>query len=143
MNLPFFVYGTLMPGQRNWRLLQDVFEHYSDATATGWQLWHLRAGNYPAITPGEETIEGVLVWVGEESYRVTLRALDDLEGYSCAAPQSSLYLRQRAEVITSTGAHETAWIYVWNPVKQAALEREGAVLSESRWEPAPSSFEAK
>lgn len=131
--LPFFVYGTLTPRERNWHMLQDVFERYCTAIASGWQLWHLREGNYPAIVPGGQDVEGLLVWVLEEHWDATLLALDYLEDFDATNPADSLYSRQQTEVTRSTGERVRAWVYIWNPAKQALLEQKGELFEDSRW----------
>jgi gamma-glutamylcyclotransferase (GGCT)/AIG2-like uncharacterized protein YtfP/predicted GNAT family N-acyltransferase len=71
-----FVYGTLMRGERNHRLLARVRFLGEAITAPRFELAHL--GAYPALVPGGKTA------IAGELYAVdaaTLAALDDLEAH--------------------------------------------------------------
>ena len=79
-----FVYGTLMRGEPNHRLMCRAEFVRQTTTAPTYELIHL--GSYPALIPGGQT------GVAGEVYRVdprTLRALDRLEGHP------HLYCRMR------------------------------------------------
>lgn len=109
---PVFVYGTLMPGERN----ATVAAQYSQPTARpaslrGFRLFHLRPENYPGIVPGEPTdrVQGYVLSYGAELWPQVLAALDHLEGLDETPP---LYHRERVELEVE-GQHETAWVYVY------------------------------
>jgi gamma-glutamylcyclotransferase (GGCT)/AIG2-like uncharacterized protein YtfP len=76
-------------------------------------------GIYPAAVPDPEG----RVW--GEVYEVrevpaVLSALDEIEGYTPAQPDSSLYIRSQVAVMLSGGGETTAWVYFYNaPLGQA------------------------
>jgi gamma-glutamylcyclotransferase (GGCT)/AIG2-like uncharacterized protein YtfP len=70
-------------------------------------------GLYPAAVPAPDRV----VW--GEVYEVTepdavLPALDVIEGYTPEQPDSSLYLRSRADVTLADGRVSQAWVYFYN-----------------------------
>lgn len=70
-------------------------------------------GIYPAAVPATEG----RVW--GEVYQVrdataVLAALDEIEGYTPADPDRSLYLRTRVSVMLPDGAESPAWVYFYN-----------------------------
>lgn len=137
MQLPLFVYGTLMPGERNWPLLEEHCTAHERATIEGWQLWHLDAGNYPAITPGDGAVEGALIQITEARWASVLATLDRLEDYTPEAPDRSLYLRERSRAILQDGSPRDVWLYVWNPTRRAELEQGGRLIHGRSWHPLP------
>jgi gamma-glutamylcyclotransferase (GGCT)/AIG2-like uncharacterized protein YtfP len=102
VQLPVFVYGTLMPGQCRWPLLSPFAGSWQPATATG-QLWDTGRG-YPAacFDSGGGPVPGVLVTLAEGVAGAALRRLDEIEG------EGSLY--RRVEISTSGGP---ALSYEW------------------------------
>jgi gamma-glutamylcyclotransferase (GGCT)/AIG2-like uncharacterized protein YtfP len=97
-----FVYGTLMPGQPRWPVLQPYAVSSVAATAPG-RLWDTGRG-YPAARfdePGSE-IPGVLIAIAPEHMDGVITTLDRIEG------EGVLY--RRVEVETSGGP---AFSYEW------------------------------
>lgn len=92
-HLPVFVYGTLRPGQGNYRRL--LAEHALEdrpAQVRGYALYG--AGIPYAVLERDSVIHGSVVWIDTAAYAATLLDLDHLEGYR---PAQSHYVRvQRA-----------------------------------------------
>ena len=129
---PIFVYGTLMSGRRNRRLLESAVTRCQPATTIGW-LFELRGRGYPALVlePGvlparfgaPARVHGELCWT-----RATERlwqTLDQLEGYRPGDPDS-LYIRVETAVTLDDETH-TAHTYVWNPSRIEEL------IDQSDW----------
>lgn len=97
-----FVYGTLMPGQSRWRLLQPYAVSWEPATARG-RLWDTGRG-YPAVLfdPGGGPVRGFRVEVGPELSGAAVSAMDGVEGEGV--------LFRRVAVATSSGP---ALAYEW------------------------------
>ncbi|HEX2065150.1 MAG TPA: gamma-glutamylcyclotransferase family protein [Acidimicrobiales bacterium] len=97
-----FVYGTLMPGQPRWRLLQPYAASWEPATARG-RLWDTGRG-YPAVRfdPGGGPVPGSRVEVVPELASAAISAMDRVEGEGV--------LFRRVEVATSSGP---ALAYEW------------------------------
>ena len=75
---------------------------------------------YPAAVPSPED----RVW--GEAYEMSdpgavLAVLDEIEGYTPADPDRSLYLRQRAVVTLNEGKTGEAWVYFYNAPLGGAL----------------------
>lgn len=112
--LPVFVYGTLRPGQKNYRhYLLGKTVREERATITG-ALYYVPHGGYPYLLPEAGTVTGDLMFLTPEFYETTLRDLDRLEEYDCDYEKHSVYLRRRATVSLGDGSPCEAWVYYWN-----------------------------
>ena len=107
-----FFYGTLMAGfdRRRQAGIDDKLTYKGRGSIKA-ALFDL--GLYPAAVPAPDR----QVW--GEVYEVTepetaLPALDVIEGFSPAQPDTSLYLRTRADVILQDGSGAQAWVYFYN-----------------------------
>lgn len=98
------VYGTLKKGYSN-----DSYLTKSEFVDEGWidcvRLYDL--GPFPAAVKGGENPLYIEVY---EVNQVTLRQLDQLEGYNPITPESSLYIRK--QVSTFEGIR--CWVYFYN-----------------------------
>lgn len=112
--LPVFVYGTLRPGEKNYRryLAGRTISEVA-ATASG-QLYFVADGGYPYVIQGEGSVVGKLVYLVPDRYEQTLQDLDALEEYVPGDEKNSVYLRRRALVRLPDGNERVAWIYYWN-----------------------------
>jgi gamma-glutamylcyclotransferase (GGCT)/AIG2-like uncharacterized protein YtfP len=107
-----FFYGTLMAGfdRRRQAGIDDKLTYKGRGSIKA-ALFDL--GLYPAAVPAPDR----QVW--GEVYEVTepetvLPALDVIEGFSPAQPDTSLYLRTRVAVILQDGSGVQAWVYFYN-----------------------------
>ena len=147
---PFFVYGTLLPGFRNYQILdgrcafQDPLESASPppsaaprAAINGFHMVHYRAGfpGVKSVDRGDGRVYGRLVWAtGSSAMRIeTLRRLDALELYFGEKDPRNQYARVLMHVELCSegeGAAVTqtleAWVYV--SLIATAVENETAVL---------------
>jgi gamma-glutamylcyclotransferase (GGCT)/AIG2-like uncharacterized protein YtfP len=123
-----FFYGTLMAGfdRRRQAGIDDKLAFIGRGSIKA-ALFDL--GLYPAAVPAPDRE----VW--GEVYEVTdaetvLPALDMIEGYTPEQPDSSLYLRRRAEVtLADDGRLAPAWVYFYNaPLGQARRISSGDYL---------------
>jgi gamma-glutamylcyclotransferase (GGCT)/AIG2-like uncharacterized protein YtfP len=107
-----FFYGTLMSGfQRPGRARLDGVLR---PIGRGWiraALFDL--GIYPAAIPAHDS----RVW-GEVHHMLdpesVLVALDEIEGYSAAEPDTSLYTREEIPVTFDDGRAASVWVYFYN-----------------------------
>ena len=122
-----FFYGTLMSGFS--RPGRARLEHALKPVGRGWiraALFDL--GIYPAAIPAHDT----RVW--GEVHRMldvdaVLATLDEIEGYSSAEPDASLYTRVEIPVTFQDGRAESAWVYFYNaPLGRAPRIRSGDYL---------------
>lgn len=127
--LKIFVYGTLKPGEVNYRLYcEGKVADAQEAIAFG-QLFSLPAG-YPAMTDGEDLVYGTLLSFSEESI---LQDLDQLEGFDPQRPElENEYQRKVTEVYDLN--HQllgTCWTYVMTTSQTRALN--GIRITEGKW----------
>lgn len=106
-----FVYGTLLPGERNAHVAARGFTAQA-ATLRGFTLHHLHPEGYPALTPGpaDAAVRGAVLTYDPQAWKAALPGLDDLEGLYDTPP---LYIRQVAPVTLEGGEEITAWVYVY------------------------------
>ncbi|MDG4864991.1 gamma-glutamylcyclotransferase [Streptomyces sp. T-3] len=131
--LPFFVYGTLRPGEHNHDLfLRGRVAAEEPGLLTGAVLYEGPGYPYAVEAPGGE-VRGELVSARPEAYPALLAELDRLEDYAPGDPQS-LYLRVAREVTrTASGTPVLAWVYVAAPAVTARLRAHGTPIEGGDW----------
>ncbi|GAA3822328.1 gamma-glutamylcyclotransferase [Streptomyces coacervatus] len=133
MRLPFFVYGTLLPGEINHDLfLRGRTEHEEPARLNGAVLYD--GPGYPyAVEERGGVVHGELVTALPEEYGELLVALDRLEEYAPGDP-CSLYERvERAVVRDGADTAVRAWVYVAGPAVAARLRARGKLIGSGDW----------
>jgi gamma-glutamylcyclotransferase (GGCT)/AIG2-like uncharacterized protein YtfP len=115
MNHPFFVYGTLKPGEPNYaRFLAGRTMGEELASFAGAALYS--AGHYPYLSTErdlaapDERVSGTLISVADDDYAAISAQLDSLEGYAEGGTNNA-YERLLVTVDAADGAR-AAWIYV-------------------------------
>jgi len=115
MRYPFFVYGTLKPGEPNYaRLLAGRTAAEEPARLAGAALYDF--GPYPFLVLEEglagpnDIVQGELISLPDAGYEAALADLDRLEGYVPGGP-SNLYERLVRPVAMATGPRP-AYVYV-------------------------------
>src|SRR5664279_955245 len=116
---PVFVYGTLRPGQGNYRrLLEGRTANERPAIAKGLSL--VGSGiPYAVKQPGARVV-GTLITITPALYGEVLADLDALEGYHAHRPATPHYIRTTRTVIATNPlpgggtweTYHTAWIYL-------------------------------
>ncbi|MBP7866099.1 MAG: gamma-glutamylcyclotransferase [Acidobacteria bacterium] len=103
---PLFVYGTLMRGEANHRLLEGKAERIVPGRSSGFRMTSL--GPFPMIFPAGDdwSVRGELVLLRPEVYRETLWRLDRFEG------EGDLFFRRPCRVVTDDGEAHDADVYV-------------------------------
>ncbi|MGW1047682.1 gamma-glutamylcyclotransferase family protein [Streptomyces sp. NPDC002586] len=131
--LPFFVYGTLRPGEVNHDLfLRGRTAAEEPARLPGAALYDGPGYPYAVERPGGG-IRGELVTARPESYAELLAALDRLEEYTPGDPRS-LYERVARHVVrTADGARVRAWVYLAARRVAAALRATGTRIEDGDW----------
>ncbi|MFI6353378.1 gamma-glutamylcyclotransferase family protein [Streptomyces sp. NPDC050743] len=131
--LPFFVYGTLRPGEPNHDLfLRGRTASEEPARLPDATLYDGPGYPYAVERPGGE-IRGELVTARPESYAELLAALDRLEEYTPGDPRN-LYERAARNVIRTTdGTTTLAWVYLAAPPVAARLRAGGTPIEGGDW----------
>ena len=122
-----FVYGTLLPGEPRWPVLERVAVRVVDATAAG-HLYDTGHG-YPAavFTAAGGTIAGALVIVDDAAWDEVIDRLDRIEG------EGELYRRMECDV-DGKAAVSYEWIGSisgFTPLPDGWRHRAGAQNSSS------------
>ena len=111
---PFFVYGTLLPGQPNHYLWGKSIVTMETAVFPHGRLYDM--GNYPMMVEQQnEPVKGKLITVSESSYEAITAVLDALEGFDPEKPTTSAYRRLERVVECENGRFVTAWLYLGQP----------------------------
>ncbi len=129
-----FVYGTLLPGERNAHVAARGFTA-RPATLRGFTLHHLHPEGYPALSPGpaDAAVRGAVLTYDPRAWEAALPGLDDLEGLHDTPP---LYTRQLASLQVDGGEALTAWVYVY--ARADRLRAPGAsVVPSGDWRDVP------
>ena len=114
--LPFFVYGTLRPGQSNFHLLDGRTRRIRPASVTGFGLYSL--GAYPILFTDDNPrarVVGDLVMPTPQYYTRVMKALDRLEEYDPSDPEGGLYQRIPHQVRLHGRKRIRAWLYLGRP----------------------------
>lgn len=120
-HLPLFVYGTLRPGELNYRhLLAGCTVRETPARITG-RLYQVRDEDYPYVIEGTGVVLGEIIEIRPDLYNATLRTIDDLEDYWPEDEAASLYLRRPIEAFFENGQSLTAWVYLWNSSERSGI----------------------
>jgi gamma-glutamylcyclotransferase (GGCT)/AIG2-like uncharacterized protein YtfP len=123
--LPFFVYGTLLPGEINFPLWREAIQEFKPATLPGACLYDL--GRFPILVEGDKgEVRGMAGWVRPSSYGAALSLLDLLEGVRYSYPVGFGYRRTARVVQLAGGSSVAAWVYVGNPEAVAGLALVGS-----------------
>ncbi|EFL31956.1 conserved hypothetical protein [Streptomyces viridochromogenes DSM 40736] len=134
MTLPFFVYGTLRPGEVNHDLfLRGRIRSAEPGRLVGAVLYEGPGYPYAVEEPGDGEVSGDLVTAPPEGYAELLAELDRLEEYVPGDPRS-LYERVERKVVRETdGAAVRAWVYVAAPAVAARLRARGRPIAGGDW----------
>ena len=109
--LPFFVYGTLLPGQPNYYYWGDAILAMETAVFPNGRLYDL--GSYPMLIEAEGgSVTGAVITVDQSQYHAILTRLDQLEEYDPEQPEQSSYIRAKRAVQLPDGRIQTAWVYI-------------------------------
>lgn len=134
--LPFFVYGTLRPGEANHdRFLRGRTTTERPARLHGATLY--QGPGYPYAVDdggGAGSITGEAVWARTEEYDRLLGVLDRLEEYSGhPGHPDNLYERVVREVVLADGTTVAAWVYVAAERTAHRLRSAGTPVSGGEW----------
>jgi gamma-glutamylcyclotransferase (GGCT)/AIG2-like uncharacterized protein YtfP len=124
-----FVYGTLKPGEENYRsYCAGKVVDTTEAIAQG-KLFALPMG-YPAMTPGDSPVRGYVLSFAENTI---LTPLDELEDYHpLRSPSQNLYNRQQIETHDLQGNFLT-WAWVYLMTEKLASQLGGVLVPDGWW----------
>ncbi|MFG3285199.1 gamma-glutamylcyclotransferase family protein [Streptomyces sp. NPDC048111] len=129
--LPFFVYGTLRPGERyHRRLLHGRTVGERPALLPGAVLYD--GPGYPYAVAGDGTVTGTLIELAPADHPQLLLALDELEEYLGPAHPRNLYDRLVREAVVD-GRAVRSWVYLAAPRLARELRAGGARITGGDW----------
>ncbi|MEV7870884.1 gamma-glutamylcyclotransferase family protein [Streptomyces sp. NPDC088124] len=141
--LPFFVYGTLRPGEHNHDLfLRGRTVREEPARLAGAWLYDGPGYPYAVEIPGTEAgsgsgngpvVVGELVTAAPEAYGELLSVLDELEEYAAPGDPRNLYERAVRDVLRADGTTTRAWVYFAAPRVARRLRRGGRLIAGGDW----------
>ena len=105
----FFVYGTLRPGQHNFRVIAPLVVETAPGTLHNHVLYGRRLP-FPYAAPGAGRVIGDVLRVVPDRMPEALRVLDALEGYS-GEGKPNHYVRRAVKVVTERGTLP-AWVFL-------------------------------
>ncbi|MGW0880611.1 gamma-glutamylcyclotransferase family protein [Streptomyces sp. NPDC002671] len=130
--LPFFVYGTLRPGEPNHdAFLRGRTESERPGRLPDAVLYGGPGYPYAVPEPGG-AVAGDLITPLPAEYERLLAELDRLEEYAPGDPRS-LYERHARDVLTADGTPVRAWVYLAAPAVAARLRVRGARIESGDW----------
>ena len=111
----FVLYGSLMRGLdgRERSGIGEGLRYVGPCIVLG-ELYDL--GHYPGLLPGSDRIVAELHALRDASI---VHLLDAFEGFEPAAPNESLYLRERVSLVDPPNTR--AWIYFYNERPDASM----------------------
>ncbi|WP_415956914.1 gamma-glutamylcyclotransferase family protein [Streptomyces sp. 021-4] len=145
--LPFFVYGTLLPGEPNHDLFLRGRTSGERAAVLPRALLYDGPG-YPYAIDGHGRVHGTLLTAAPGVYGELLGLLDHLEEYLGPGHPRNLYERvvREVELPGEGGAAEgeegepgeeppatRAWVYLAAAAVTRSLRTSGSVIAEGRW----------
>jgi gamma-glutamylcyclotransferase (GGCT)/AIG2-like uncharacterized protein YtfP len=116
---PFFVYGTLIPGQPNDYYWQDCIGEMEEAILSNGRLFDM--GSFPMLLEGgDKPVTGRIMYpkreLKDEDYQLLVQRLDSLENYNPDDVDNSPYYRVLRTVHLIDNEPETAWVYLGRPI---------------------------
>ncbi|MEV5429005.1 gamma-glutamylcyclotransferase family protein [Streptomyces sp. NPDC052701] len=131
--LPFFVYGTLRPGEANHRLFLRGRTRREEPGRLGGAVLYDGPGYPYAVEEPGGVVRGELVTALPQDYAGLLAELDRLEEYVPGSPRN-LYERVGREVVRDAdGSAVRAWVYVAAPAVAARLRSRGRPIEGGDW----------
>ncbi|MBW5486398.1 gamma-glutamylcyclotransferase family protein [Streptomyces bambusae] len=131
--LPFFVYGTLRPGEHNHALfLRGRTAGEEPARLPDAALYDGPGYPYAVHRPGAQVV-GELVTPSAAAYGEVLAELDRLEEYHGPDRPLNVYDRLSRPVLRTDGTAVQAWVYLAAPQIARHLERTGTLIPGGDW----------
>lgn len=131
--LPFFVYGTLRPGEVNHRLfLRGRTTAEEPARLPGVALYE--GPGYPyAVERAGSVTAGELITPAADAYRELLGALDLLEEYAGPGSPGNVYDRVARDAVRADGSRVRAWVYLAAAPLAGRLALSGREIPGGDW----------
>ncbi|MFJ4780585.1 gamma-glutamylcyclotransferase family protein [Streptomyces sp. NPDC088762] len=131
--LPFFVYGTLRPGEVNHDLfLRGRTIGEEPARLPDAALYDGPGYPFAVHHPGSAVV-GELITAAPGAYRELLAALDRLEEYEGPGRPGNVYDRLARQALRADGTPVRAWVYLASPLLARDLRESGTEIPGGDW----------
>ncbi len=131
--LPFFVYGTLRPGEVNHGLfLRGRTAAEEPAVLPDAALYDGPGYPFAVHRPGSAVV-GELITASPGAYGELLAALDRLEEYGGPGRPGNIYDRIARPALLSDGTQVRAWVYLAAPLIARDLRESGNEIAGGDW----------
>ncbi|MFC9298004.1 gamma-glutamylcyclotransferase family protein [Streptomyces sp. NPDC057011] len=131
--LPFFVYGTLRPGEVNHDLfLRGRTLAEEPASLPDAALYDGPGYPFAVHRPGS-TVVGELITAAPGAYGELLAALDRLEEYEGPGRPGNIYDRIARHALRPDGTPVRAWVYLASPLLARDLRESGTEIPGGDW----------
>ena len=123
--LPFFVYGTLLPGHANFHLFGDESQISHCEASLSYAAMFAKA-TYPVMRKSEletDQVVGVVVTMTTDRFHEKLRFLDQLEDFDVEHADEGEYRREQVEVKLKDNETVVAWTYFGRNVDFEKLKK--------------------
>ncbi|MEU5805480.1 gamma-glutamylcyclotransferase family protein [Streptomyces sp. NPDC047718] len=131
--LPFFVYGTLRPGEVNHALfLRGRTAAEDPARLPGALLYDGPGYPYAVRQEGAEVV-GELITAAPGAYATLLAELDRLEEFHGPGLPVNVYDRVRCDAVRQDGTRTPAWVYLAAPPLARRLRASGTEIPGGDW----------
>jgi gamma-glutamylcyclotransferase (GGCT)/AIG2-like uncharacterized protein YtfP len=119
----FFVYGTLMSGMSNHKILiQEAIESIESAVADDKDLYMHECGRFPCMLKGTGKVSGEIITIKPEYLNISMKLLDRLEGYYGPNNDMNLYHRILGHCKASDGSLIECYMYLYNTKREGLGE---------------------
>lgn len=119
----FFVYGTLMRGMCNHKILaQKAIENIEPAVVEGKDLYIHKCGIFPCMVEGTGKVFGEIITIKLEYLDTSIKLLDKLEGYYGPNNDKNLYHRILGHCKTLDDSLVECYMYLYNTKKEGLKE---------------------
>ncbi len=126
-----FVYGTLLPGLKNYKRFIESHNHKVYEARSKGVMYLVPGDGYPVVLDGEGVVKGVLFETRD--LKVILPEIDEIEKYTDVESQSLLIREIRDVELLESGKTVKAHIYMWPPSKAQWLKENGKVIADGDW----------
>ncbi|MFG2875821.1 gamma-glutamylcyclotransferase family protein [Streptomyces sp. NPDC048337] len=131
--LPFFVYGTLRPGEVNHDLfLRGRTVAEEPASLPDAALYDGPGYPFAVHCPGSAVV-GELITAAPGAYGELLAALDRLEEYEGPGRPGNVYDRIARQALRLDGTPVRAWVYLASPLLARDLRETGTEIPGGDW----------
>lgn len=134
-NINVFVYGSLREGFFNYdKYLKGKVNSIKPAKIHNVLLYHMPYKGYPAIMHGKGTVYGEIMEITPEIYDITMKAMDEMEGFISENNPKNEYDKILMEIENlDSDSTEKCYVYFYNKDIDPKFNDESVFVSHGDW----------